>query len=247
MLGKMKHARLMRLSAPTLFVTLGYNIHYNLHTNCDAENQPSSKISSYTYPANHPTEDRHIYGKADGWNYGAVFDGHGGWQVAEFASKTLPQVILKNLQNISSKNELEIDKQMIKSFQETEDLIVQSIRPAFQMGFGEVGHVGSCVLFAMHNKQNLIVANCGDCRAVLGTVKTNNNKTEVLSTQINREHNCRVPLEQAILAKQHPNESNLIVCKSERACYVKGRLQLTRSLGDVYLKYREFNGTGIPG
>jgi hypothetical protein len=34
-------------------------------------------------------------------------------------------------------------------------------------------------------------------------------------------------------------------CKgsSGQACYVKGKLQPTRSLGDAYLKYSEFNGT----
>lgn len=33
-------------------------------------------------------------------------------------------------------------------------------------------------------------------------------------------------------------------CKS--ACYVKGRLQPTRSFGDFYLKYKEYNFTRIP-
>ena len=32
-----------------------------------------------------------------------------------------------------------------------------------------------------------------------------------------------------------------MVCKNPHACYVKGRLQLTRALGDAYLKYPEFN------
>jgi hypothetical protein len=49
-------------------------------------------ISSYTYPANDPIEDRFVIptNAADGvkdWAMTAVFDGHGGWQVAEFASK----------------------------------------------------------------------------------------------------------------------------------------------------------------
>ena len=45
------------------------------------------------------------------------------------------------------------------------------------------------------------------------------------------------------LRKEHPGENNAFVCKPNNpdACYVKGRLQLTRSIGDAYLKYHEFN------
>ena len=49
--------------------------------------------------------------------------------------------------------------------------------------------------------------------------------------------------EQRRLAKEHPNEPDIVVCKSPNACYVKGRLQPTRALGDVYLKDAEFNGS----
>ena len=50
-----------------------------------------------------------------------------------------------------------------------------------------------------------------------------------------------MPLEQIYLKLLHPNEENIIVCKNPHACYVKGRLQLTRALGDLYLKYSSFN------
>ena len=45
------------------------------------------------------------------------------------------------------------------------------------------------------------------------------------------------------MKKEHPGEENVFVCKPNNpsACYVKGRLQLTRSIGDAYLKYHEFN------
>lgn len=40
-----------------------------------------------------------------------------------------------------------------------------------------------------------------------------------------------------------PNENDIVVCKrdNETSCYVKGRLQPTRSLGDLRLKHSEFN------
>ena len=86
-----------------------------------------------------------------------------------------------------------------------------------------------------------IIANAGDCRAVLGTKSDKGDK--YFTTRITMDHNCREPLEAYKLRKAHPNESNIIVCKNSHACYVKGRLQLTRALGDVYLKSPEFNAT----
>ena len=115
--------------------------------------------------------------------------------------------------------------------------------------------VGSCVLIALKKDDRLIISNCGDCRAVLGSSEhqqqhqqQQQHATDYLqkpfyATRINRDHNCRVPYEQLQLQLKHPKEDNLVVCKNSHACYVKGRLQLTRSLGDAYLKYPEFNGS----
>ena len=47
--------------------------------------------------------------------------------------------------------------------------------------------------------------------------------------------NAGEPFEQARLVKKFPGENDIVMCKN--ACYVKGRLQPTRSLGDFYLKY----------
>lgn len=62
-----------------------------------------------------------------------------------------------------------------------------------------------------------------------------------VSTRLSRDHNARMPLEKINLQLMHPNEENIVVCKNPHACYVKGRLQLTRALGDLYLKYSSFN------
>jgi len=55
--------------------------------------------------------------------------------------------------------------------------------------------------------------------------------------------NAGEPFEQARLIKEFPNEPDIFVCKS--ACYVKGRLQPTRSFGDYYLKFKEYNFTRL--
>lgn len=202
-----------------------------------------NSFGSHTYPANDPIEDRMIFGKESEWIYGAVFDGHGGWQVSEKASKDIMKTLFGKLSRVENVNDVLIDKCIIEAFDDTEKDIIRTIRPSFQMGFGEVAKVGSCVLIALKKDSKLIIANCGDCRAVLGSERNGT----FYAAQINRDHNCRVPFEQHFLQNAHPGEPDLVRCKSSHACYVKGRLQLTRSLGDAYLKYREFNGSPDKG
>ena len=252
-----------------------------LLTHC-AGKDTFAKHSSFTYPANDPSEDRNLVHSAD-WKIAAIFDGHGGWQVSDFASKHLVPVVLQNLRGIDEKDEISIDTKLVNSFQAVEDAVIDRVRPSFRIGFGETAKVGSCVLLAMHKGDRLIIANSGDCRAILGSYPSSithdqqqpvSNQSNSLnswmrvfsrssnassttqesisgstpaqrmySTRISRDHNCRVTLEQLRLYQDHGPESNLYVCKNPHACYVKGRLQLTRSLGDVYLKYPEFNGS----
>jgi pyruvate dehydrogenase phosphatase len=63
------------------------------------------------------------------------------------------------------------------------------------------------------------------------------------AVSLTRDHNAREPWERARLAAEHPGEADIVVCKQNNptACYVKGRLQPTRALGDGYLKDSEFN------
>uniref|UniRef100_A0A7R9UCV6 PPM-type phosphatase domain-containing protein n=2 Tax=Pinguiococcus pyrenoidosus TaxID=172671 RepID=A0A7R9UCV6_9STRA len=64
----------------------------------------------------------------------------------------------------------------------------------------------------------------------------------VVAWDLSNDHNARVPFEQLKLLREHPLEADIIRCKRADACYVKGRLQPTRSIGDLYLKMPEFNG-----
>ena len=69
-----------------------------------------------------------------------------------------------------------------------------------------------------------------------------NDEDKWTATRLTSDHNARIPLEYLKLLKEHPGETDIVKCKNPHACYVKGRLQLTRSLGDIYLKYADFNG-----
>ncbi|CAM9711906.1 unnamed protein product, partial [Choristocarpus tenellus] len=65
---------------------------------------------------------------------------------------------------------------------------------------------------------------------------------EIEAVVLSNDHNAREDKEQEKLRRLHPGEDDIIRCKKSTACYVKGKLQPTRSLGDAYLKYSEFNG-----
>ena len=62
-------------------------------------------------------------------------------------------------------------------------------------------------------------------------------------TEINRFLNADNPEQQKRLKLQYPDESDIFVCKrpNSTSCYVKGRLQPTRSIGDLRLKLAQFN------
>jgi len=119
-----------------------------------------------------------------------------------------------------------------------------AVRPAFRLGFEKVGRTGSCALTCAVTEEHLVVANAGDCRAVLGTSEDDvaGSAAPSVAFDLSRDHNAKIPAEKERLAREHPGEADIVLCKSPTACYVKGHLQPTRALGDLYLKLPEFNG-----
>lgn len=180
--------------------------------------------------------------------------GHGGWQVADFACSSFLGFLMPRIIHQPSGNEKAIVASLETAFAQVEAAYIDSIRNAYHLGFRDVGKVGACALIAMRNGADLYVANCGDCRAVLGSAlpsfegenaplgDSNRDRTgeRVVSTRLSRDMNARTPLEALILRQAHPGEDDIIKCKNPHACYVKGRLQLTRALGDLYLKVRHY-------
>ena len=202
---------------------------------------PSLLVQGYSYNANNPSEDRWVIHQdpQSDISIGCIFDGHGGWIVSEYLSKNILNIFQETIKK-SNNDELLIEKNLINMFHILEQSYIDKIRSAYELGFGEVAKGGSCVLLAYkYNNNKLIIANLGDCRAVIGTQSSTS--TDFYSTRITTDHNSREPLEAILMTQKHPNENDIIICKNKHACYVKGRLQLTRALGDLYLKSNEFN------
>jgi pyruvate dehydrogenase phosphatase len=222
-------------------------------------------VSVSHYQANEQMEDRYALlprppaaPAAEGGPAGcgmlvaAVMDGHGGWQVSEHARRTLPDAIVRELDHAASPRD---PQQVARAYQRVDRAFVDAVRGAYALGFGDVARVGACAISAVVTPDFVVVANAGDCRAVLGRVWRGpagdgggggggggGGEVFVTATPLSHDHNARMPREATKLAVAHPGEADIVVCRSPTACYVKGRLQPTRALGDAYLKFSEFNG-----
>ena len=190
-------------------------------------------FGNVSYPANLPIEDRYVYGNLQSARLAAVFDGHGGWQVSEY----LHRHISSRLQEVKQSTSEEWPKVLSTTFDRLETELKDSVLASYRLGFGKVAAVGSCAIVALVFDNHFVVANSGDCQAVLVSKTASGVKGE----NICDVHSSNLKSEQLRLAKEHPGEDDIIRCKSPTACYVKGRLMPTRAFGDFHLKYEEFN------
>lgn len=186
-----------------------------------------------SFPANLPIEDRYVISNLPTFRLAAVFDGHGGWQVSEY----LHRHIQGKIESISKKGTIGWDSVLCQAFDELESEIFQSVIPSYRIGFANVATVGACAIVAVVLDGQFIVANAGDCQAVLVSDK----QGVITGENICEVHSSNLKAEQDRLAKEHPGEEDIVVCRSTTACYVKSRLMPTRAFGDFHLKHEEFN------
>ena len=87
----------------------------------------------------------------------------------------------------------------------------------------------------------LYVANTGDSRAIVVSVDPTG---RMHAQDMSNDHNVRSEGEVALLESRHPGEPRLLGDGRQRR--VKGRIKVTRSLGDLYLKDQQFNQLPLP-
>jgi pyruvate dehydrogenase phosphatase len=213
------------------------------------------RVTTAVHAANHPIEDTFFaVAPTSGGGSGvagafAVFDGHGGAQVSRYCKRHLLDRFYQALEDRGQDGpgDGRIRASLLSSFAQVEREIAQALKPAFDMGFGSVARVGACATVAVVTEERLYVANAGDCRAVLGQ-SGGSSEEGVMAVELTEVHNACIPLEKERLQASHPTEpiEKLVRCRRKTSCYVKGFLQPTRSLGDLFLKYPEFNGSRPP-
>lgn len=162
-----------------------------------------------------------------------VYDGHGGPETSRYINNHL----FPNLKRFTSEQQDMSVEVIRKAFQATEEGFFSIVSKQWSIT-PQIAAVGSCCLVGIICGGSLYIANVGDSRAVLGKlVKATG---EVLAVQLSAEHNAAFESVRQELRASHPDDSQIVVLK-HNVWRVKGLIQVSRSIGDIYLKKAEYN------
>ncbi|OMO83429.1 phosphatase 2C (PP2C)-like protein [Corchorus olitorius] len=162
-----------------------------------------------------------------------IYDGHGGPETSRYINDHLFQH-LKRFTTEQQSMSVDVIK---KAYQATEDGFYSLVTKQWPMK-PQIAAVGSCCLVGVVCNGILYIANLGDSRAVLGRlVKATG---EILATQLSAEHNVAIESVRQEMHSFHPDDPHIVVLK-HNVWRVKGLIQISRSIGDVYLKKAEYN------
>ncbi|CAL9747786.1 unnamed protein product [Musa acuminata subsp. burmannicoides] len=162
-----------------------------------------------------------------------VYDGHGGPETSRYINDHLFQ----HLKRFAAEQQAMSADVIRKAYQATEEGFFSLVNKQWPMT-PQIAAVGSCCLVGVICGSMLYTANLGDSRVVLGKlVKATG---EVLAVQLSAEHNAGIESVRQELHTMHPEDKQIVVLK-HNVWRVKGLIQVSRSIGDVYLKKAEFN------
>ncbi|GMJ03045.1 D-CLADE TYPE 2C PROTEIN PHOSPHATASE 3 [Hibiscus trionum] len=162
-----------------------------------------------------------------------VYDGHGGPQASSFINDNL----FCNFKSFVSENRDMSINDLRKAFLATEDKFLSLVRKQWFVK-PQMASVGSCCLTGVICNGLLYIANAGDSRVVLG--RSVRGSKEVMAMQLSTEHNASSDAIRDELRSMHPDDPQIVVMK-HKVWRVKGIIQISRSIGDAYLKKAEFN------
>ncbi|OEL21024.1 putative protein phosphatase 2C 29 [Dichanthelium oligosanthes] len=180
--------------------------------------------------ANEALEDQAQVLAAPGATLVGVYDGHGGPEAARFVNRRLFSLI----QDYAAENGGLSAEVIQKAFGATEDEFVGMVQKAWPQQ-PRIMSVGSCCLVGAIENGTLYVANLGDSRAVLGHRAAPGRGKRVVAERLSRDHNVADEDVRREVAEMHPDDSH-IVLNSHGVWRIKGIIQVSRSIGDVYLK-----------
>ncbi|XVE75721.1 hypothetical protein DITRI_Ditri12bG0115300 [Diplodiscus trichospermus] len=161
-----------------------------------------------------------------------VYDGHGGPDASRFISDHLFQ----NLIRLARANGTISEDTLRSAFFATEDGFLTLVRRTCGIK-PLIAAIGSCCLVGVIWRGTLYVANLGDSRAVIGYLSRSN---KIVAEQLTREHNASMEEVRQELRSLHPDDSHIVVMK-HGVWRIKGIIQVSRSIGDAYLKRPEFS------
>lgn len=160
-----------------------------------------------------------------------VYDGHGGADASRFISNHLFLHLMRFAQESGT-----ISEDVVRSaFSATEEGFLAHVRRTCQIK-PLIAAMGSCCLVGVIWKGKLYLANLGDSRAVIGYLGRSNN---IIAEQLTRDHNASMEEVRQELRSLHPDDPNIVVLK-QGVWRIKGIIQVSRTIGDAYLKKPEF-------
>ncbi|VVB10454.1 unnamed protein product [Arabis nemorensis] len=189
--------------------------------------------------ANSRLEDQSQVFTSSSATYVGVYDGHGGPEASRFVNRHLFPYMHK-----FAKEQGGLSADVIrKAFKETEEEFCHMVKRSLPMK-PQMATVGSCCLFGAISNGTLYVANLGDSRAVLGSVvagdsNSNNNHKGAAAERLSTDHNVAVEEVRKEVKALNPDDSQIVIY-TRGVWRIKGIIQVSRSIGDVYLKKPEF-------
>ncbi|KAM0928242.1 hypothetical protein ACQ4PT_002364 [Festuca glaucescens] len=164
-----------------------------------------------------------------------LFDGHAGHTAARFACDHF----VPNLREAASGPRGVTEDAIRDAFAATEGAFIAEVSAQFD-AHPDVATVGSCCLLGVVHDRTLFVANLGDSRAVLGKKVGRGSSGQIVAEQLSSEHNANMEAVRQELVAEHPDDPQIVVLK-HGVWRVKGIIQVSRSLGDAYLKDAKYN------
>lgn len=205
----------------------------------DLKPHASGDFSIAVVQANSSLEDQSQVFTSPFGTYVGVYDGHGGPEASRFVNKHLFPFLHKFA---AEQGGLSVDV-IKKAFNATEQEFWNLVRQALPVK-PQIASVGSCCLVGAITNDVLYVANLGDSRAVLGRRVSEDMKNKVVAERLSTDHNVSVEEVRKEVEALHPDDSQVVVY-TRGVWRIKGIIQVSRSIGDVYLKKPDFYGDPI--
>lgn len=183
--------------------------------------------------ANQVLEDQSQIESGSFGTFVGVYDGHGGPETARYVCDHLFQ----NFREIASGTQGVTSESIRRAFLATEEGFTALVSELWATR-PNIATVGSCCLVGVIYQRTLYVANAGDSRVVLG--KKVGNTGGIAAIQLSTEHNANLEAVRQELKDLHPNDPQIVVLK-HGVWRVKGIIQVSRSIGDVYMKHAQYN------
>uniref|UniRef100_A0A1D1XK88 protein-serine/threonine phosphatase n=1 Tax=Anthurium amnicola TaxID=1678845 RepID=A0A1D1XK88_9ARAE len=198
----------------------------------DLKPHASGDFSVAVVQANQSLEDQAQVWTSPSATYFGVYDGHGGPEASRFINNRLFPYLNRFAGELGGMSEDVIRK----AFNATEEEFLHLAKLSW-LSRPQIASVGSCCLVGAIADDVLYVANLGDSRAVLG--RRGADGREVVAERLSNDHNVAVEEVRKELVEQHPDDSHIVV-HTRGVWRIKGIIQVSRSIGDMYLKKPEF-------